>query len=115
MSASEADCLFCKIVAGEIPSDKVYEDDKILVFKDIYPKADTHLLMIPKEHHVDLPSCLSANPELMQYMMSMIPTITKDQGLDTGFRTIINTGPGGGQEIYHIHIHILAGGKLPGF
>lgn len=109
------DCLFCKIAAGEIPSDNVYEDDKILVFKDIYPKADVHLLMIPKEHYTDLPDIQEKDPEMMNYMMKMVPVIAKDQGLDNGFRTIINTGRGGGQEVFHIHIHIMAGPNLPGF
>lgn len=110
-----SDCLFCKIAAGEIPSDTVYEDDKIMVFKDIYPKADVHLLMIPKAHYIDLPDISEKDPELMNYMMKKVSDIAKDQGLDNGFRTIINTGKGGGQEIFHIHIHIMAGPRLPGF
>ena len=108
-------CLFCKIVAGDIPSETVYEDDEILVFKDIYPKADTHLLIIPKTHYKDLPDTIENNPDSMNYMLKMIPVIAKDQGLDNGFRTIINTGKGGGQEVFHIHIHLLAGSRLPGF
>jgi len=109
------DCLFCKVVDGEIPSDTVYEDDKIIVFKDIYPKADVHLLIIPKIHYTDLPDTMDKNPEILNYMMKMVPLIAKDQGLNNGFRTIINTGKGGGQVIFHIHIHLMAGPSLPGF
>ena len=110
-----SDCLFCKILAGEIPSDKVYEDDKVYVFKDIYPKADVHLLMIPREHVDSLNELDESHDALMAHMMRLLPKLAKEQGLDTGYRTIINTGPGGGQEVFHLHIHLMGGGHLPGF
>ena len=110
-----SDCLFCKILAGEIPSDKVYEDDKVYVFKDIYPKADVHLLMIPRLHVDSLNEIDESHDEVMNHMFRLLPKLAKEQGLDTGFRTIINTGPGGGQEVFHLHIHLLGGGRLPGF
>ena len=110
-----SDCLFCKILAGEVPSDKVYEDDKVFVFKDIYPKADIHLLMIPREHIDSLNELNESHDALMGHMMRLLPILAKEQGLDTGFRTIINTGPGGGQEVFHLHIHLLGGDHLPGF
>ena len=110
-----SDCLFCKILAGEVPSDKVYEDDKVFVFKDIYPKADIHLLMIPCEHIDSLSELNESHDALMGHMMRLLPILAKEQGLDTGFRTIINTGPGGGQEVFHLHIHLLGGDHLPGF
>jgi histidine triad (HIT) family protein len=109
------DCLFCKIIAGDIPSDKVYEDDKIYVFKDIYPKAEVHILVVPKIHITSLDDLTNEHQELIGYMMLKLPELAKSQGLKTGFRTIINTGPGGGQEVGHLHIHILGGDKLPGF
>jgi histidine triad (HIT) family protein len=109
------DCLFCKIVAGDIPADKVYEDDQVVVFKDIYPKASVHLLMIPRQHIASLDDVNESHDALMAHMLRLLPRIAKEQGLDTGFRTIINTGPGGGQEIYHLHLHLMGGQHMPGF
>jgi histidine triad (HIT) family protein len=110
-----ADCIFCKIVAGDIPSSKVYEDDKIYVFKDINPKATVHLLVIPKIHIESLDHLDESHHDLMGYMTLKLREIARSQGLTTGFRTIINTGPGGGQEVGHVHFHILGGSKMPGF
>ena len=110
-----SDCLFCKIAAGEIPSDTVYEDDQCIVFKDLYPKAQVHLLVVPREHVASLKEMDTSRDALMAHMMRLLPKLAEEQGLDTGFRTIINTGPGGGQEIFHLHIHLMGGGKLPGF
>lgn len=110
-----SDCIFCKILAGDIPSTKVFEDDQIYVFKDIYPKADVHLLVIPKQHIARLDEAKAEHADLLAHMMLSLPTLAKSQGLDTGFRSIINTGPGGGQEVDHLHIHILGGSNLPGF
>lgn len=110
-----SDCLFCKIVAGEIPASKVYEDEQVVVFKDINPKADVHLLMIPRQH---ISSLVELNPEhdtLIAYMMRLLPQLAHSQGLEQGFRTIINTGKGGGQEVFHLHLHLLGGSSLPGF
>ena len=109
------DCLFCKIIAADIPADIVYQDDKILVFKDINPKADTHLLMIPKQHIESLNELTTTDNDLIAYMMLKLPELARQQGLTDGFRTIINTGKGGGQEVFHLHIHLLGGNSLPGF
>ena len=110
-----SDCLFCKIIAGDIPSSKVYEDEQIFVFKDINPQAAVHLLVIPKVHLVSLDNLTSEHQVLISHMMLKLPELARSQGLDNGFRTIINTGPGGGQEVAHLHIHILGGKGLPGF
>lgn len=110
-----SDCLFCKIVKGEIPSDLVYEDDQVIVFKDIYPKADVHLLMIPRLHIASLNEAEPQHDVLMAHMLRLLPKIAQEQGLENGFRTIINTGPGGGQEVYHLHIHLMGGDRMPGF
>ena len=110
-----SDCLFCKIVAGDIPSSKVYEDEKIFVFKDISPKAEVHLLAIPKVHIESLDKLSSAHRDLITHLMLELPKLARSEGLDDGFRTIINTGPGGGQEVGHLHIHILGGKGMPGF
>jgi len=110
-----SDCLFCKILAGEIPSDKVYEDDKMYVFKDLYPKADVHLLAIPRVHIESLNEVSDEHDGIMAHMMKQLPKLAKEQGLEDGFRTIINTGEGGGQVVFHLHIHLLGGKNLPGF
>ena len=110
-----SDCLFCKIAAGEIPGDKVYEDDKVIAFKDINPKAEVHLLLIPREHIASLNELTPEHDALIAHMMRVIPHLAKSQGLDEGFRTIINTGKGGGQIIFHLHMHLMGGKDLPGF
>ncbi len=110
-----SDCLFCKIAAGEIPGDIVYEDEKMVVFKDIAPKAAVHLLAIPREHIDSLNGLNEEHDALIAYMMRQLPRLAKAQGLESGFRTIINTGPGGGQVVFHLHIHLLGGAGLPGF
>lgn len=110
-----SDCLFCRIIAGEIPADKVYEDDKVIVFRDINPKAKVHLLMVPREHIESLNELTPAHDAQMAHMLRLLPQLAREQGLDTGFRTIINTGKGGGQEVFHLHIHLLGGDDLPGF
>ena len=110
-----SDCLFCKISRGEIPSERVYEDDKVFVIKDINPQAPVHLLVIPHAHIESLNDLSEEDGALMAHIMGLLPKLAKEQGLDTGFRTIINTGRGGGQVIFHLHVHLLGGGQLPGF
>ena len=109
------ECLFCRIASGELPSELVFEDEKIIVFKDIYPKADIHLLVVPRQHIASLEDLNESHDMLMAHMFRLLPRLAQEQGLENGFRTIINTGPGGGQEIYHLHIHLLGGDGLPGF
>lgn len=109
------DCIFCKIAAGEIPADKVFEDDQVVVFRDINPKAEVHLLMIPREHIASLTELGPEHDGLIGHMMRLLPEVAREQGLEKGFRTVINTGEGGGQEVFHLHIHLLGGKGLPGF
>lgn len=110
-----SDCLFCKILAGEIPSDKIYEDDIMFVFKDLYPKAEVHLLAIPRVHIESLNDVSDEHDEIIAHMIKQLPKLAKEQGLNDGFRTIINTGKGGGQVVFHLHMHLLGGSSLPGF
>ena len=110
-----SDCLFCKIATGEIPADTVYEDEQVIVFRDINPRAKVHLLVIPRVHIDSLNELTEEHDAVVAYMMRLLPKIAKDQGLDTGFRTIINTGAGGGQVVFHLHAHLLGGSDLPGF
>ena len=108
------DCIFCKIIAGELPATKVYEDDKILAFKDIHPKASVHLLVIPKIHLETLNDLTMDDKELISHLLLSIPKIAKEQGLD-GYRVIVNNGPGSGQIVFHLHFHILGGKSIPAF
>jgi histidine triad (HIT) family protein len=110
-----SDCLFCKIVAGDIPAEIVYDDEQILVFKDINPRAAVHLLAIPKIHLTSLEDVTDEHQMLIGHIMMQLPHLARAQGIPDGFRTIINTGPGGGQEVGHLHIHLLGGENLPGF
>ena len=103
------DCIFCKIVEGKIPSRKVYEDDDMLAFHDIHPQAPVHFMIIPKKH-VD--SLAAAGPEdecVLGRMFGIAARLAREQGLPDGFRTIVNTGRIGRQDVYHLHIHILGG------
>lgn len=109
------DCLFCRIVAGDIPADLIYEDDQIIVIKDINPRAAVHLLVIPKIHLSSLDDVTDEHQMLIGHIMVQLAHLARDQGLPDGFRTIINTGPGGGQEVGHLHIHLLGGEGLSSF
>lgn len=107
------DCIFCKIIAGEIPSTKVYEDDKVLAFKDINPMAPVHILVIPKVHIESAAAITSENSAVVAYIFEMIAKIAKEQGLDKdGFRVITNCGENGCQSVKHLHFHILGGRRL---
>lgn len=102
-----SDCLFCKIAKKEIPSSVVYEDEDMFCFKDINPAAPVHLLLIPHEHLDSLADAETKHQTLLGKMMLKVPEIAKANGLTNGFKTQINTGKGGGQEVFHLHIHIL--------
>ncbi|MDO8206341.1 MAG: histidine triad nucleotide-binding protein [Gallionella sp.] len=108
-----SDCLFCKITRGEIPCTKVYEDDEVLAFHDIHPVAPVHFMLIPKLHLASLADAEEAHAALLGRMLLLAPKLAKEQGLDQGFRTVINTGKGGGQEVFHLHIHVIGGGNIP--
>ena len=107
-----SNCLFCNIIDGKIPSNKVYEDDEVYAFKDIHPKAPTHVLVIPKQHVATLADC--EDPALLGLLMDRVRTIADGRlHLAAGYRVIINVREGGGQEVFHLHCHILGGKKLP--
>lgn len=108
-----SDCLFCKIARGEIPCRKVYEDEAVLAFHDINPVAPVHFMLIPKQHLVSLAQAEESHASLLGRMLVLAPKLALEQGLEAGFRTVINTGKGGGQEIFHLHIHIIGGGNIP--
>lgn len=102
------DCIFCKIVEGIIPANKVYEDKDVVAFLDINPVASTHILLIPKLHIASLVEVEKNHQDLLGKMLLLVPQIAKEQGCTNGFRTIINTGYIGGQEVFHLHLHIIA-------
>lgn len=104
-----ADCIFCKIVAGEIPSRKVYEDADMLAFHDIHPQAPVHFMIVPKRHIDSLATCTAEDAPVLGRMMAIAGRLAREQGAADGFRTIINTGRVGRQDVYHLHIHIVGG------
>ncbi|MEJ0002449.1 MAG: histidine triad nucleotide-binding protein [Pararobbsia sp.] len=111
---SHDNCLFCRIASGEIPSKKVYEDDEFVAFHDIRPAAPLHVLVIPRKHIASLSDLTPDDAPLLGRMMVLVAKLAEQLGVaytggETGFRTVFNTGPGGGQEVYHLHAHILAG------
>lgn len=107
------DCLFCKIIKGEIPSSKVYEDNEILAFNDINPAAPIHILVIPKKHITSLAHMEKGDEELVGKIYGVINKIAEEKGFkDNGYRVIVNCGRDAGQEVMHLHFHILAGAKF---
>ena len=106
-------CLFCKIIRGELPSTKVYEDETILAFRDIAPQAPTHVLVVPKAHIEDCNGITAENSAVIAHIFEVIPQIAKAEGLENGYRVASNCGPDSGQMVPHLHFHIL-GGKAMG-
>ena len=106
------DCLFCKIVAGEIPSTKVYEDEQVLAFRDIAPMAPTHILVIPKSHIGSVAEVTAENSAVVAHIFQVIPQIAAAEGLEKGYRVVSNCGPDAGQTVQHLHFHILGGRQL---
>lgn len=106
------DCLFCKIAAGEIPSSKVYEDERILAFHDIDKKAPVHVLIIPKKHIDSLATLVDSDFEVMSHIMRVVQKLAVDFELKEGFRLVTNTGKDGGQTVNHLHFHLLGGRAL---
>ena len=108
-------CIFCKIVAGEIPSPRLYEDEKMIVIRDIEPKAKLHYLCIPKQHFAYLSEMDGEKAEVLKHCFQTIASLEKDLGLEEGYRVVINQGENGGQTVHHLHIHLLGGEKLSDF
>ena len=107
-----SDCLFCKIVAGDIPSTKVYEDETVLAFRDIAPQAPTHILVIPKTHVASVNEITAENSALVAHIFQVIPQIAAAEGLVEGYRVVSNCGAHAGQTVHHLHFHILGGKQL---
>lgn len=107
-----SDCLFCRIVDGEIPATVVHETDHVLAFRDIAPQAPTHVVVIPKAHHADIAALAAADPGLTAEVMAAAAEVARTEGLDQGFRVVLNTGADGGQTVFHVHAHVLGGRGL---
>ncbi|MGL4452516.1 MAG: histidine triad nucleotide-binding protein [Sarcina sp.] len=108
-----SDCIFCKIAAGEIPSKKIYEDDKVLAFHDIQPEAPVHFLVIPKEHIQSINEVNEENSTVIAHIFTIINKIVKELNIaDTGYRVVTNCGKDGGQTVSHLHFHVMAGREL---
>lgn len=110
---SEENCLFCKIVAGEIPADFVHQDDRCVVIRDINPQAPSHVLVIPREHIESLNDATQRDEGVLGHLLRVGARVANDQGHgDSGYRTVINTGAGAGQSVFHLHVHVLGGRSL---
>jgi histidine triad (HIT) family protein len=106
------DCLFCKIIAGQIPTKKVYEDERVFAFEDIQPQAPTHVLIIPKQHIVGLKEATAKDAEIIGYCQLTAAKIAKQRRIEDGYRTVYNVGPRAGQSVFHIHLHLIGGRDL---
>jgi len=107
-----ADCLFCRIIKGEIPSRQVYEDERIFAFEDIQPGAPTHILLVPKRHLEDLAHATAEDAALLGELQLKAADLARQRGLANGFRTVLNVGPDAGQSVFHLHLHLLGGRRL---
>lgn len=110
---SEKSCLFCQIIAGDIPGDFIHQDDLCVVLRDINPQAPMHVLVIPREHLESLDDASQKDEALLGHLLRIAARVANDQGFDeSGYRTVINTGEGAGQSVFHLHVHVLAGRPL---
>ncbi|MDE2400146.1 MAG: histidine triad nucleotide-binding protein [Burkholderiales bacterium] len=105
----DPDCIFCKIAGGEIPSKIFYQDDEVIAFHDIRPHAPVHFLIVPREHIPTLQDCGEHHQGLLGKMVALAPKLAAEQGITNGFRVVVNNGQDGGQEVFHLHVHVMGG------
>jgi histidine triad (HIT) family protein len=106
-------CLFCKIIAGEIPSQKLFQDEQVTAFRDIHPVAPTHVLIIPNKHIASVNELAPEDEKVVGYLFTVAKKLAEQEGIrDTGYRLILNTGPHAGQEVFHLHLHLIGGQKM---
>ncbi|MBN2690775.1 MAG: histidine triad nucleotide-binding protein [Burkholderiaceae bacterium] len=106
---TDTHCIFCKIAAGQLPAKILYQDDEIVAFHDIHPAAPVHFLIIPRLHLSSLFDVGTEHVALLGKMLQLVPRLAREQGCEEGFRTVINTGQNGGQEVFHLHLHVMGG------
>jgi histidine triad (HIT) family protein len=106
------DCLFCRMTRGEVPTKKVYEDERVMAFEDINPQAPTHVLVIPKKHIAGLKEAGEQDAELIGYCQLVAAKVARERGIESGYRTVYNVGPRAGQSVFHLHLHLLGGRDL---
>ncbi len=112
MTDSTKDCLFCRIIRGEIPAKKVYEDERVYAFEDVNPQGPTHVLIVPKKHVAGLKEAGASDAELIGYCHLAAAQIARQRNIEQGYRTVLNVGPGAGQSVFHLHVHLLGGRAL---
>jgi histidine triad (HIT) family protein len=110
--ASDADCLFCKIVSGDIPADVVHETDTTVAFRDLDPQAPTHVLVIPRTHQPNAAALAAAEPGVLADLVEAAAAVTEQDGLADGYRLVLNTGPAAHQTVFHVHLHVLGGRSM---
>jgi len=106
------DCLFCRIIRGEIPAKKAYEDDKVFAFHDINPQAPVHILIVPKKHLAGLPQAQAEDAEVIGHSHLVAAGLGREHGIEHGYRTVYNVGPDSGQSVFHLHLHLIGGRKM---
>jgi histidine triad (HIT) family protein len=107
-----SDCLFCRIVAGDLPADVVHRTERTVAFRDVNPQAPTHVLVVPRDHHPDLAAAVAADPTLAADVLGAATDVAHQQGLTGGYRLVTNTGGDAGQSVHHLHVHVLGGRSL---
>ncbi len=107
-----SDCIFCKIISGEIPSKKVYEDEQVYAFEDLKPAAPTHVLIVPKRHFAGLNEAASSDAEIIGYCHIIAAKLGRERKIEDGYRTVLNVGPRSGQSVFHLHLHLIGGRDL---
>jgi histidine triad (HIT) family protein len=112
MNHPTTSCLFCRIIRGEIPAKKVHEDDQVFAFEDINPQAPVHVLIVPKKHFAGLKEAEAADAEIIGYCHLAAARIARQRNIEQGYRTVLNVGPGAGQSVFHLHVHLLGGRQL---
>ena len=111
---TDPSCDFCRIVSGQLPATVVAETDRTLAFRDLAPAAPVHVLVVPRDHHPDLAALSDADPVLLADLWAPAVAVARQEGLDGGYRLVVNTGADGGQTVFHVHVHVLGGGPVTG-
>lgn len=107
-----SDCVFCRIVAGDLPAQRVLDEERVIAFRDLAPQAPVHVLVVPRDHHPDAAATAAADPPLLAEVLAAAARVAESEGLTGGYRLVANTGPDAGQTVFHLHVHVLGGRPL---